>query len=343
MNPRFELPSNSTLLAFEAAARLGSLSRAAAERRTSQSAMSRHVRSLEKTLGVKLFHRFGRGITLTKNGEEYFVAVQSSMESLHATGLRLRAAKPGLSIGCTLEISGLVLLPIFSRLKRSLGDDVTVRLMVYDYDVLPLLVRAGIDIIFEDSVGGHPDEDSVKVVNEEIVPVASPDFMRRFGPLLAKHPRYWSGVPRLDIGRRSPGWATWEKWFEAHGCTPPDAPVETFENYIHVLRAAADGDGIAIGWNGFMTDYVQAGRLVAIRDAWLPTELAMYAVLTQSGKTNHAARSCLSPLASLIGELRSSSPAGRAPGQPLAEGSEAPAPERPEPPADSSQAPAPAG
>ena len=189
------------------------------------------------------------------------------MEGLRAAAYGLRAVKPGLTVGCTLEISGLVLLPVFSRLKRALGDEVAIRVVVYDYDVLPLLVQAGLDIVFEGATTGLPDDGAVKVMDEEIVPVASPALLERFGDDLAGHPRHWSGVPRLDIGRRSPGWATWDTWFAAHDCASPDAPVETFENYIHLLRAAADGDGIAIGWNGFMSDYVELGRIVALRDA----------------------------------------------------------------------------
>ena len=71
-------------------------------------------------------------------------------------------------------------------------------------------------------------------------------------------------MPRLDIGRRSPGWATWETWFDAHRCEAPQAPVETYENYFHLLRAASDGDGVAIGWNAFVGEHFRQGSLVAV-------------------------------------------------------------------------------
>ena len=307
--PRFKIPSTNTLLALEAVARLGSVGRAAEERGTSQSAISRHLGNLEDALGVMLFERSGRGIALNRSGEKYFLAVQSAMGTLQDTAHGLHNRKTGLAIGCTLEISGLLLLPIFSRLKRSLGDGVAARIVVYDYDILSMLIPVGLDIIFETSVGApHPNENAIKILDEEIVPVASPAFLERFGPVLAGPPECWSGVPRLDIGLRSPGWATWEAWFNEHGCAPPDAPVETFENYIHLLRAAADGDGIAIGWNGFLTDYTEAGRLAAVRDEWLRTGLSMYGVPTPNGKRNHASKDCLRELGRLIGELCSRRP-----------------------------------
>ena len=58
--PLQDSPVN-TLLAFEAAARHGSITRAAEERGTSHSAVSRHIRALERTLEVTLFERRGRG------------------------------------------------------------------------------------------------------------------------------------------------------------------------------------------------------------------------------------------------------------------------------------------
>ena len=309
---RYEIPSINTLLAFEATARLGNMSLAAAERRTSQSAISRHIRKLETAMGVTLFRRSGRSVALTETGKTYLVTVQSSMEALHAVERRLREEKPGLTLGCTLEISGLVLLPVFSRLKRALGDEVAIRVVTYDYDMLQLLRPAGLDIVFEALTRGPPSTDAVKVLDEQIVPVASPALLERYGKVLARHPRHWSGVPRLDIGRRSPGWATWGTWFGAHDCAAPDVPVETFENYLYLLRAAAEGDGIAIGWNGFMADYVEAGRLVAVREQWLNTQLTMYAVLTPAGKTSRASRACQKELAALVGEVCTPAPPGAA-------------------------------
>lgn len=306
---RFDIPATSTLLAFEAVARNGSINRAAKERKTSSAAISRHLRRLEDELGMALFARSGRGIVLTESGEEYLLTVRSSMARLHATGCQLRMRKTDLTIGCTLEISGLVLLPVFSRLKRFLGEEVAARIVVHDYDMHPVLVPTGLDIIFEERVReAHSDEVAVKVLDEEVVPVASPALLERFKTVLTEHPRQWSRVPRLDFSRRSPGRATWETWFSAHGCPPPDAPVEIFENYIHLLRAAADGDGIALGWNGFMSDYIEAGRLVPMHDEWLRTDLAMYGVPTLDGRRNHATKACLQELARLIGELCSPKP-----------------------------------
>lgn len=308
MSSRFELPSISVLLAFEATARLGSITLAAEERATSHSAISRHIRQLEKSFEVALFERRGRGVALTKSGESYMLAIQAGLDALHDASEILRRRQAGLTIGSTLEISALLLHPVFPSLKRALGDEVAARVVVYDYDLLPLLVPSGLDIVFEASDRTHPDPQAVPVLHEKIVPVASPAFAERFADVLAGHPRTWRRVPRLNVGRQSPGWASWDTWFKAHDCTPPPAPTETFENYFNLLPAAANGDGLAIGWNGFMSDHFETGRLVAVREAWLSTRLTMYAVPTRNGKSKSAVPTCLKELSHLIAGLCTPSP-----------------------------------
>lgn len=305
-NQQLPIPMTSTLLAFEAVARHVSVTRAAWELNTSQSAISRHMRNLENDLGVKLIARAGSGIALTDCGRAYFLAVQRAMNDLESTAYELRTQKTRLTIACTSVISTLVVLPVFSRLKQNLGKTVSVALVVYDgpYDGRGPLQSRISDIVIEGTPSAaSPGSDAVKVLDEEIVPVASPAFVDRFGTELSGNPQHWSTVPRLEMSARDQGWATWSSWFQAHECTTPDAPVEVFEHYEHLLRAAAEGAGLAIGRNGFLTDYVVSGRLVAIRDTWLRTGLAVYAIPTETGKRNAVSHHCLEELAKLVGEM----------------------------------------
>src|SRR3546814_14524368 len=64
---RAQLPLNA-LRAFEAAARHLNFTRAAIELCVSQGAVSHHVAQLERRLGVRLFHRLPRGLSLTDEG-----------------------------------------------------------------------------------------------------------------------------------------------------------------------------------------------------------------------------------------------------------------------------------
>ena len=295
---RFSVPSTSSLIAFEATARLGGVIRASEELNTSQSAISRHIRNLETAVGEKLFRREGRGVVLTPNGQEYYAAVKSSLESLHAAGKGLRGLTSSVMIACSPEVSHLLLLPFVPEFKKSLGEEVNLRILTCDYDMVHLLLPAGVDITFEYTAVPN-DASAVKVLDEEFVPVAAPVLVKRFERVLAGHPRRWSEVPRLNAVQRGQNWATWTTWFRAHDCDAPRAPVETFENYQYLLESAANGDGIAIGWNGFVNAYLESGRLVRIRDNWLRTQMSLYAVLTQAGSGNRNASRFLKTLAAL--------------------------------------------
>ena len=315
-NQHSSIPLTSTLLAFEAVARNVSVSRAAKELNTSQSAISRHLKSLEDALGVKLFKRTGRGMSLTDSGQAYFHAVQRSMNDLETTAHELRTRRTRLTITCTSEISTLVLLPVFFRLKRFLGEEISVEVVAYNglsQDRFGPLGPRMPDIVFDGTPSATaPGPDSVKMLDEEVVPVASPEFVERFGSVLGCSPSHWSTVPRLEVSERNPGWAGWNNWFQAHGCTAPEAPVDVFEDYAHLLRAAAEGGGLAVGRNGLLNDYFADGRLVAIRDTWLRTGLSLYATPTQYGKRNWASKVCLRELSKLVAELCQPTPSTRA-------------------------------
>ena len=171
-----------------------------------------------------------------------------------------------------------------------------------DYDMLPLLLPVGVDIYFEHSAS-PPDPTAVRLLDEQIVPVASPDFVRRFERVLTQYPKGWSGVPRLDMAPRGQPWATWAIWFRAQDCDTPRGPLEVYDNYHFLLEAAARGEGMALGWNGYVNTYLEDRRLVKVRDDWLRSLIGLYAVLTPDGCINRNAGYCLDRLAVLRGKL----------------------------------------
>ena len=82
-----QLPPLNALRAFEATARLMSLSKAGDELHVTHAAISHQIKHLETWLGRKLLQKSGRGITLTAAGGEYYRAVSGSLAAIaHATG-----------------------------------------------------------------------------------------------------------------------------------------------------------------------------------------------------------------------------------------------------------------
>jgi LysR family transcriptional regulator, glycine cleavage system transcriptional activator len=116
------LPSLRLLIGFEAAARLGSYSRAADELCLSQSAISHQIAQLEKQLGQSLFRRIGRGVELTMAGNSLLQTVSQSLE-LIGNGLeRINTyLNPGLVvIVCPAAIAQGWLLPHLHALQEKL-------------------------------------------------------------------------------------------------------------------------------------------------------------------------------------------------------------------------------
>ena len=93
--PRRFLPSLSLLQAFEAAARLQSITGAAQELSLTQSAVSRQIRALEEQLGTCLFHREKQTIRLTLGGASYAREVREALQKISQASMNLRANPHG--------------------------------------------------------------------------------------------------------------------------------------------------------------------------------------------------------------------------------------------------------
>ena len=95
MHPRRLTPSMSLLVAFEAAARQLSFTRAANELSLTQSAVSRQVAALEALLEITLFHREGRQIALTEVGAMYQRELTGALQRIRSASLQAMAFRAG--------------------------------------------------------------------------------------------------------------------------------------------------------------------------------------------------------------------------------------------------------
>ncbi len=100
---------------FYAVANTGNISRAAKELYISQPAISKSIQKLEENLGVKLFDRSSRGVTLTAEGELLYTHVRAAFETLTLGEDRLRRSIAlgvgNLAIGVSATLCKYVLLP----------------------------------------------------------------------------------------------------------------------------------------------------------------------------------------------------------------------------------------
>lgn len=126
---RREIPFAS-LVAFEATARLGKLSRAADELNLTQSAISQRVLKLEAHVGQRLFLRHGHGVKLTSAGELLLATTRDTLQHLQAGLDRIApyGNKASLLLACPADVAHGWLMPRLGRL-RAVHDGLEVWLM----------------------------------------------------------------------------------------------------------------------------------------------------------------------------------------------------------------------
>jgi DNA-binding transcriptional LysR family regulator len=240
------LPPLDLLVAFEAVARHGSITLAAAERFITQSALSRQVQALESALGVLVFERRHRALVLTPAGERLLAATRAALTQLGEAIAAVRAPRPPapLALTTTPSFAALWLIPRLAGFTGEYpGVDVRIDASFERRD----LRRDGIDIAvrYQPIVGG----DGERLFGEALVPVCSPALQRR-KPHPLRTPADLAHHTLLQVA--DPGGASipleWEPWLRQLGQAQlqPAARL-TFNSYNEAIAAALAGHGVTLG------------------------------------------------------------------------------------------------
>ncbi|MCC4601985.1 LysR family transcriptional regulator [Xanthomonas melonis] len=254
------LPPLAALRAFEAAARLQSVSRAAQELHVTHGAISRHVRSLEQALGTALFARQGRGLVLTVAGARLRDATGEGFALIGDTWAALRrpASETPLVLGCSGSLLARWVIPRLGRLQHDLPE---LRLHLSASEQPPGPDLHGLDVALLLESPPWPGEWQVYELGAEwIGPVLSPQ--------LAAALQLDGGAPtalrdHAVLHTRSRPQA-WPEWAQAHGMAPQALRLGTeFEHLVYLLEAAAAGLGVAIAPQPLVAADLAAGRLLA--------------------------------------------------------------------------------
>ncbi|ACG74543.1 transcriptional regulator, LysR family [Anaeromyxobacter sp. K] len=269
------------LRAFEAAARHGSFSAAAAELHVTPAAVGQLVRSLEEVLGTPLFHRGVSGrkrLALTEAAQRALPDIRAGFERLGVGVARLKDVSSSgvLTVTVSPAFAAKWLLPRLEHFHEA-WPDLDVRLDV-SAELLDFAAR-GVDIGVRYGPGGWPGLVSDKLLDEEVYPVCSPTLL---GRRRLRRPSELAGLRLIhdrSVDARS-GFATWDAWLEKAGVKD----VETkrglrINNSAAVLQAAIDGHGVALARSIMARDDLAAGRLVRLfPEVKFPSVLAYFVV-----------------------------------------------------------------
>lgn len=247
------LPSLHALHCFDVVARAGSFSAAAREMHLTHGAISRQIRLLEDTLGVRLFVRGGRAPVLTAEGRELVLTTERAFLTLRdgLSALQRRRSGP-IVVSCEPTLTVQWLIPRLAGLQKRAPD---------------LAVHVA-------SSGGTPDFDQ----SGAHLAIRRQDFPIPAGVTCAPFMEEWLGpvcspkvaralcqgdrlrVSLLSTRTRPRAFVDWM------GATDRQLPMRrelVFDHFAESLQAAIAGLGLAMGPYPLVLDAVAAGRLVA--------------------------------------------------------------------------------
>lgn len=281
-----------SLAVFATVVEEGSFRAAAARLNLSPSVISHHIANLEKKLGVVLFYRSTRVLSLTENGHRLFGSA-SSMIAAAEDGLSqfsdsaddrlidLRVAIPSMLAGH----------PIFERIIRFARDNPGVRLNLLSSDLTQNLLTENIDVGIRVGKMRDADYKARKIGQDHRVIVAAPKLVKRYEELT--HPNQLSAWDCISFS------AVQDKFSFHKGRSTIDvwgitAAVTDSVATMHELTLA----GVGVSGMPFeiVNKDISAKRLVKLLPEWREDVLNVYAVWARNAAISQHTRRFINSL-----------------------------------------------
>ncbi|WP_394790540.1 LysR family transcriptional regulator [Rhodoferax sp.] len=271
------LPPVADLLAFEAAARHTSISRAAEELHLTQSAVSRQIRQLEAQLGMALFHRVRQRVVLTDAGRVYAADVRLALQQLSGATQKVMAFSGGdgllnLAVLPTLGTRWLIpRLVDFAVRYPDVTVNIAARSEPFDFAQEPF--DAAIHFGAPHWAGAVCEY----LMHEQVVPVCSPGYQQLHG---VEQVQDLSRLVLLQQTTRPTQWADWFEQVGADGVHALRGP--RFEQFAMIAQAAVSGLGAALLPRFLVQTEIASGALVQLFPQALNSSDAYYLVYPES-------------------------------------------------------------
>lgn len=265
---RRRVPLNA-VRAFEAAARHKNLIRAADELCVTPTAISHQIRLLEDFLQAKVFIRKNSRLDLTLESREALSKLTEALDLIDDVVRNLslkKNAREMISVGASASLASLWLMPRMSGFFDSEPQ--------LDVSLTTFMRRTEIEGTETDlwicNWQTDVDRRIEPLMEEDIVPVCTPQLARQFGPqasdILKQAPLIH--VDRLQWSDHGP-YPDWARYLREFGVTRSDlSKGARFNQAAAAIEAAKAGLGVLLGRSILMEQAVQAGQLVQIADAY---------------------------------------------------------------------------
>ena len=258
--------------AFVTIGRHGTFTRAAAALGITQSAVSRHVATLEKAAGTRLFERRGATIALTTAGSQYFDAVKDAMATIElatqqmcqrengSDRLIVRTSMPSFAMTVLVPMLGAFMAQ--STLRVDLITSLSPPLPQDEFDIL--ITR---DLAI-------PGAESWELLHEELVCVGAPELVRKHR---APAPQRW---PMIATASRPDILATWAV---ARDLSPDSLHVAAmYDHFFLALSAAIGGTGLLVAPQLLVIDQLRAGTLALLDEQQIASGATYWAYMNST-------------------------------------------------------------
>lgn len=283
-----DLPPLEPLRAFDAAARHLSCTRAAEELFVTQSAVSKQIIALESALATRLFERKTRALALTTAGERLQRATGIAFAELRTAAAELRGGdEPTVTLATTQAFASFWLIPRLADFRRRHpGIDIRISADTRLVDLEKGRFDAAVRYLQDRTAPAT----ALRLFGDTVLPVVSPAFLKKSAKPLAKPADLVHHILLAyeDEEQRRP-WLSWPVWLEMAG-VPNLRPAGSiaFNQFEPAVRAAIDGQGVALASLALVADLLKQGKLVAPLPQRFSNPRSYYLLLAESATANPA-------------------------------------------------------
>ncbi len=215
--------------------------------------------SLAAELGLELFERRGRTLTLTAHGRAVAEAADAALSLVERTLDDLDEPAIVFAVQPAMATSWVV--PLLDQLEEAAQTEIRLRI----FDRRDELDDREWDLAIVPGTGNWPQWSSTMLFGEAVRPFASPTLAATLGFDATTKPLQLAEANLLHIDEVGRPNMTWAEWFsEAGEPTSLLRPRLKYNAYPTVIQEALAGNGIALGWQHLLSDLVERGLLVPV-------------------------------------------------------------------------------
>jgi LysR family glycine cleavage system transcriptional activator len=262
------------LRVFEAVAAHLSFSAAADALNVTPAAVSQQIKALEGYIQVPLFRRNGRRVEVTEEGLELLPSVRAGLEQLESAMQQIKHHRRAGPLQVTL-LSSFLQIWLLPRIRSFRRKFPSIELRFHTSRELVDFSRTPNHVAIRFGRGNYPNLHSEKLLDDWLVPVASPDLIKQYGLLergtdLGKYPLLESGED------------PWSVWTQTDQEVEWQSRAPSIDDSAGLLAAAEEGLGYALSSWTLVTRALHKGTLRLAGNGAVPYGPAYYFVCPKS-------------------------------------------------------------